>query len=216
MTAVTQLDLTKPVTRAEYEDSIKRMIHYLEHDLKRRHDWCDNRWGYFKNVIPEFYAGAIDNVNFNSVPADANYNERLDVTRRKILWYARAGTISLVDANEIFAKGGLPEYGVDRKTGHRVRIGMPYLEANIGDVESLDDARGYVTEHWLDLIVSLLDGKPVEGSKYVPGSAVFDTSYSTAPSVENVMATSTIREEDTTHPTGAPTPRRRRPSYDTW
>jgi hypothetical protein len=213
MSDVKQLDLDKPVSREEYEDSIKRMIEFMEHDLRRRHDWCESRWGYFGNVIPEFSAGAVNDVNFHSVPADANYNERLDATRRKILFYARQGTISLAEANEIFAKGGLPEYGVDRKTGHRVRISMPYLEANIGDVDSLDDARGYVTEHWLELIVGLLDGKPVEGSKYVPGSAVFDTTYGGV-AADNVMATSTIREEDTTHPTGVP--RRRRPSYDTW
>jgi hypothetical protein len=212
MSDVKQLDLDKPVTREEYEDSVKRMIEFLEHDLKRRHEWCESRWGYFENVIPEFDPDATNDVDFSRVPADANYNERLDATRRKILFYAQQGTINLADANEIFAKGGLPEYGVDRKTGHRVRIGMQYLEVNIGDVESLDDAKAYVREHWLELIVSLLDGKPVEDSKYVPGSAVFDTSYDDGPSVESVMATSTIREEDTTDPTGRP--RHRRTSYD--
>jgi hypothetical protein len=205
-----QLDLAKPVTREEYEHSIKHMIEFMEHDLKRRHDWCENRWGYFENVIPEFSAGATDNVNFDKVPADDNYNERLDATRRKILWYARAGTISLMDANEIFAKGGLPEYGVDKKTGHRLRVGMPYLDVNIG-VETEAEAKQYVRDHWLELIVSLLDGKPVEDSKYVPASAVFDNIYTDGPSVDKVVDyNSSVKEEDTTYPTDSL--RRRRSS----
>jgi hypothetical protein len=213
MSDVKQLDLDKPVSREEYEDSIKRMIEFMEHDLKRRHDWCEDRWRYFNNLIPEFSAGAVNDVNFHSVPADANYNERLNTTYRKLLWYARAGTISLNEANEIFVKGGLPEYGVDKKTGHRVRIGMPYLEVNIADVESLDAARQYVRDHWLELVVQALDGKPVEDSKYVPASAAFDTGYG-GPSAEGAqMARVVVREEDTTHPD----PRQsRRHQDDTW
>jgi hypothetical protein len=207
-----QLDLAKPVTREEYEHSIKRMIEFMEHELTDRHDWCDARWRYFGNVIPEFTAGATDNVDFGKVPADANYNERLDVTRRKLLWYARQGadTITLSEANEIFVRGGLPEYGVDTKTGRRIRIGMPYLDVNIA-ADSIEDAKQYARDHWLKLLVSLLDGKPVEDSKYVPGSAVFDASYGGA-SVESAYQTNRVREEDTTYPVDvAP----RRTSYPT-
>jgi hypothetical protein len=194
-----QLDLSKPVTREEYEHSVKRMIEFMEHDLRRRHNWCESRWGYFSNVIPEFTAGATDNVDFGKVPHDDDYSERLDNTRRKILWYARAGTISLREANEIFIRGGLPEYGLDEKTGHRVRVGMPYLDVNIA-ADSIEDAKQYARDHWLKLIVSLLDGKPVDDSKYVPGSAVFDDSYGGA-SADRVYETARVQEEDTTYPT---------------
>jgi hypothetical protein len=201
MSDVTQLDLDKPVTREQYEHAISHMIQFLGDDLTRRHGWCDERHRYFANVIPEYRRSRESRVNFDAVPQDADYAKRLKYTRAKILWYVRDGdVIRLDEANEVFVAGGLPEYGKDEKLGgYRVRVALPYLGINVSGVESSPEAQEWAKQHMMQLIVDLLDGKPVEGSKYVPASGVFDMNYGGANAIA-VLQEREVREEDTLRP----------------
>jgi hypothetical protein len=189
---VQQLNLDAPVTREQYEHAVRHMVEYLGHDLTRRHGWCEDRYRYFAAVIPEYRRRREDRVNFEVVPQEANYAQLLKDIRARILWYVAEGdVIHLDEANEVFAAGGLPEYGKDEKLGgHRVRVALPYLDINVAGAESQEQANAWAQQNMIELIVNLLDGKPVEegSNKYVPASGVFDMSYGGANAVAQRQA----------------------------
>lgn len=208
MTEVTTLDLDQTVTREQYEHAITHLAAFLETTLRRENDWCEERFRYFRAIMPEFSQDSVNFVNLGLVAQDADYAQLLKDIRARVLFYTHSGTINLDTANRIFEAAGLPAYGIDTKTGVRMHVYMPPLALNVA-VDGVEEARAWLADNLLRLITDVMDGSPVktDDNKYVPGSLAFDNNST---SIGVMTNTTTVRESDILRPHEAPT---RRPHW---
>jgi hypothetical protein len=174
MPEVTTLNLNEPIDRETYERAVTHLIAFLENDLRRRMDWCEERFRYFSAVIPEFNQDAPGYVDFRQVPEDADYAKLLGEMRGRLLWYTNAGTITLDTVQEIFRSCGMPEYERPAdKSGTRLKVYLRPIEINVAGTER--EAIEWVNKHLNDFLIRVMDGKPPQDDDlYVPGSAVAD------------------------------------------
>jgi hypothetical protein len=169
------LDITNPVSRPDYILAVTGMHDVLENTLKHRNSWCDERFRYFTAVIPDLdWDGYPQHpeLNFDKLPEDADYAERLRDMRGKLLWYTKAEVITLDEVNEIFAAAKLPEYGTKKNAGTRVNVLLPRFEVSLATGD-LEEARGSIVNNFAEFLTRMLDGgQAKDDDKYVPGSFV--------------------------------------------
>lgn len=196
----TVLNLEGPINRDQFEASVNAAHSYLEDILTDRYDWCSDRHRYFAVALPGYINddwNSTGSLQIITVPEHDDYAPLLKDMRGKILWYAKAGTINLDDANEIFRASALPEYDKKNKGGFRLLVNLPPFNINVM-AESVEEARDWARDNIRDFVARMMDGKPpTDDDKYVPGSVVIPNRYI---EVTNNPERVTIDEADTVRP----------------
>jgi hypothetical protein len=192
------LDLSRPVSRDRYMNTITGLYQFFEGELKPRNSWCNERFRYFEELIPELvvdrsnrhYTAELD---FTSVPEDADYVARLRDTRGKLLWYASSTIISLSQTNEALQAAGMPGYKAEN-SGTRMSLELDNIRITVAASTS-NEARVWIQDHLTDFLTRMIDGKgPMDTDLYVPGSITFgDPEYIHTASLPSVDVKDTIR-----------------------
>lgn len=188
------LDLNSEITPKEFRESVTSLVQFFT-ELASERGWCPERHRYFEAVVPGYIGeGQLGYVSEDYSPDDPA--AELRNIRGRILWYTRAGTVSLDDANRMFAAARLQEYVLGNKPGHRVQVALPHFEVNIG-AGDVTDAEEWAREHMIELITAMLDGRKVDDNRYVPGSVAFTSSGVSACQANSYTS---IPEADTVRP----------------